>query len=75
MMSDNLKKEAETRSLLEEVEDLSIGSGAGTIVNPGSTIISSAMPPINYLTLKGRCNTVVTKGIVCKGKIFYWSII
>ena len=55
-MSENFKKEVETKELLEEAEDLSIGSGAGmtSALNPGAVIISSAMPPINHLTLRGN---------------------
>ena len=66
-MSDKLKKDAETKELLEEVEDLSIGAGAGTILNPGISIVSSAMPPI---TIKYRCEITLTKDAICKGKTF-----
>lgn len=72
-MSENFKKEVETKELLEEAEDLSIGSGAGIAVNlnPGTSIISSAMPPINHLTLRGTCGIVLTKDMACKKKILY----
>ena len=70
-MSENFKQEVETKELLEEAEDLSIGSGAGmtSALNPGAVIISSAMPPINHLTLRGNCGIIVTKNTICKGKL------
>ena len=70
-MSENFKKEVETKELLEEAEDLSIGSGAGmtSALNTGAVIISSAMPPINHLTLRGNCGIIVTKNTICKGKL------
>jgi len=71
-MSDTIKKELETSNLLEEAEDLAIGAGTGSVVNavnPGSLIISSALPPVQHLTLRGNCGIVVTKDLICRGKI------
>lgn len=68
-MSDTIKKELETNSLLEEAEELSIGAGATAVGKAGNLIVSSALTittPISSanprVSINLSCLTVVTRG-------------